>query len=148
MKKLKSVQLFVFVYALAVGLIVLATGMDLDGSIQLILTILVVSGGVSLAIAMPILVLYLPPILHKKTKLEMAKEIMEQNIQVVEEATFFKSNTKFQDIIDKQIESIKANMLEIKKQKAIMDELEDDIIRAKEEKEDTEKKKKGSSKKK
>jgi septal ring factor EnvC (AmiA/AmiB activator) len=52
---------------------------------------------------------------------------MEDNIQVVEEAIFFKSNTKFQEIINKQIQEIKDNSSEIKRQKNILEDLIQDI---------------------
>jgi len=86
-----------------------------------------ISIALSLAVALPIFVLYLPPILHKKTRLDTAKQIMEDNIQVVEEAIFFKSNSKFQEIINRQIQEIKDNSTEIKRQKNILDDLVQDI---------------------
>ncbi|MDY0294742.1 MAG: hypothetical protein RBQ71_02935 [Acholeplasmataceae bacterium] len=120
----------VFIFILIVTLIAVVMnkfGYSLAETVTLSLYVLGISLALSLAVALPIIVLYLPPILHKKTRLDTAKQIMEDNIQVVEEAIFFKSNTKFQEIINKQIQEIKDNSSEIKRQKNILEDLVQDI---------------------
>jgi len=122
----RIVFIFIFIIAVA-GVIMNKLGYTLSEMVTVSLYILGISFALSLALALPIFVLYLPPILHKRTRLDMAKQIMEENVQVVEEAIFFKSNTKFQDIIDKQIQEIKENSAEIKRQKNILEDLVQDI---------------------
>lgn len=92
-------------------------------ALDVILPYIIYAVGITFIISLFIFIIYLPPILHKKTKLELADAIIEQNVQVVEEALFFKSNSKFQEIINQQLEEIKANSLLIKKEKKIIDDL-------------------------
>lgn len=55
---------------------------------------------------------------------------MEQNVQVVEEAIFFKSNSKFQEIIDKQLLEIKETSAELDKARKTLNDLNTEITKA------------------
>jgi predicted Holliday junction resolvase-like endonuclease len=81
--------------------------MDWQSALNTVLIILIWVGGINLSIALFIFVLYLPSIMQKKINLKEAIEIKEENIQVVEEAIFFKSNSKFQEIINNQMKDIR-----------------------------------------
>jgi hypothetical protein len=123
----KRILLIFIIIVGGIALLMNKLGYTLAETVSISLNVLMISFALSLAFALPIFVLYLPPILHKKTRLDTAKQIMEDNIQVVEEAIFFKSNTKFQEIINKQIQEIKDNSSEIKRQKNILEDLVQDI---------------------
>ncbi|MEM3713505.1 MAG: hypothetical protein QXM38_03515 [Candidatus Aenigmatarchaeota archaeon] len=95
-----------------------------------VLVFVVWSFGISLSITMIVTALYSPVIYYKKLNVKRAKEIMEQNVQVVEEAIFFKSNTKFQEIIDNQLKEIKETAAEIDKAKKTLNDLQAEVTKA------------------
>lgn len=94
-----------------------------------VLVFVVWAFGISLSITLLVTALYSPVIYYKKLNVKRAKEIMEQNVQVVEEAIFFKSNTKFQEIIDKQLAEIKENTADLEKAKKTLNDLQKEITK-------------------
>lgn len=95
-----------------------------------VLVFVVWAFGISLSITLLVTALYSPVIYYKKLNVKRAKEIMEQNVQVVEEAIFFKSNTKFQEIIDKQLAEIKETSAELDKARKTLNDLNKEITKA------------------
>jgi len=95
-----------------------------------VLVFVVWAFGISLSITMIVTALYSPVIYYKKLNVKRAKEIMEQNVQVVEEAIFFKSNSKFQEIIDNQLKEIKETAAEIDKAKKTLNDLQAEVTKA------------------
>jgi len=95
------------------------------------LVIIIWSFSISLSITALVTALYSPVLFQRRLNLKKSKEIIEQNIQVVEEARFFKSNSEFQKIIDDQLAEMKKNKVEIDKQIKIIKELQKDIDRLK-----------------
>lgn len=94
-----------------------------------VLVFVVWAFGISLSITLLVTALYSPVIFYRKLNVKRAKEIMEQNVQVVEEATFFKTNTKFQEIIDKQLLEIKETSVELDKARKTLSDLKDEIAK-------------------
>ncbi|MEM0173075.1 MAG: hypothetical protein QXI16_01050 [Sulfolobaceae archaeon] len=94
-----------------------------------VLVFVVWAFGISLSITLLVTALYSPVIYYKKLNVKRAKEIMEQNVQVVEEAIFFKSNTKFQEIIDKQLLEIKENTADLEKARKTLNDLQKEITK-------------------
>lgn len=74
--------------------------------------------GLSVILAIIITLLYLPSFLQKKINLKASEDIMQHNLEIVEEAIFFKTSTKFQEHTDKQLEEIRANEAKLKAQRA------------------------------
>jgi membrane protein implicated in regulation of membrane protease activity len=83
----KRILLIFIIIVGGIALLMNKLGYTLAETVSISLNVLMISFALSLAFALPIFVLYLPPILHKKTRLDTAKQIMEDNIQVVEEAS-------------------------------------------------------------
>lgn len=94
-----------------------------------VLNILIWVLGINLSLALFIFVLYLPSIMQKKINLKESIDIKEENIQVVEEAIFFKSNSKFQEIIDKQMKDIREMSAKKKSLLASIEDLEKEKTR-------------------
>lgn len=87
-----------------------------------VLPYVVIVAGISLSIFFLASALYSFVFLQKKANLKKSKDLIEENRQIVEEATFFAQNKKYQAIIDEQIEQIKKNAA---KNKSILAEIED-----------------------
>jgi predicted Holliday junction resolvase-like endonuclease len=103
--------------------------MEWQQALNTVLIILIWVGGINLSIALFIFVLYLPSIMQKKINLKEAIEIKEENIQVVEEAIFFKSNSKFQEIINNQMNDIRELSAKKKSLLASLNDLEKEKTR-------------------
>ncbi|BCR35556.1 hypothetical protein [Mariniplasma anaerobium] len=100
-----------------------------EQTLYTVLNILIWVLGINLSLALFIFILYLPSIMQKKINLKESVDIKEENIQVVEEAIFFKSNSKFQEIIDKQIKDIREMSAKKKSLLASIEDLEKEKTR-------------------
>lgn len=106
----------------------------LDNSLKMLDVVLpwiIVVFGISFSIFLFATAIYSFVYYQKKANLKKSKEIIEENRQIVEDATFFKYNQKYQEIINQQINDIKENSKMVKSLQANIDELEDEKKRKK-----------------
>lgn len=88
-------------------------------------------GAASLCIMLIATALYSFVYHQKRANLKKSKDEIAENRQVVEEATFFASNKKYQAIIEEQLEQIKKNAAKNKSLLAELDDLEEEKKRRK-----------------
>jgi|GEM_PF-3900629 len=91
----------------------------------------IIAAGLSLSIFLVASGFYSFVFLQKKANLKKSKDIIEENRQEVEEATFFAKNKKFQAIIEEQLEQIKKNAAKNKSLLAELDDMEEEKKRRK-----------------
>ena len=101
--------------------------MAYEFSIRFTKLAIIIFGGLSVIIFIFFTVLYFPSFLQKKINLKQAENVMQQNLEIVEKATFFETSTKFNEMIENQMETIRGNAAKIKQQTAIISQQDNDI---------------------
>lgn len=105
--------------------------MTYDQILNICKVIFIIIGTLSGSLMMIITVLYFPSFLQKKVKLKEAENIAQENLEIVERATFFETNQEFQKIINDQLEDIRANAAKLKSIHAESEQIQKDILNSK-----------------
>ena len=100
-------------------------GLEILNNIWPILVLVAVSAlTFTLVMFLIMTILYMPAFLQKKVNLKKAENIAQQNLEIVEKATFFETSTEFNELIEKQKDTIRQNAAKIKSQKAELEQSE------------------------
>lgn len=94
---------------------------------QIAIMIIIAAATFALAMFLIFSILYMPSFLQKKVNLKQAEEIMQHNLEIVEKATFFETSTEFNELINKQMEDIRANSAKLKSLRAEYDQVSRDL---------------------
>lgn len=89
-----------------------------------VLPYVIIFASISLCFFLMITAVYSIPYYQKKINLKKSKEIIEENRQKVEDATFFVRNKEYQKVIEEQLDQIRSNAAKIKSLNAEIDDIE------------------------
>ena len=101
--------------------------MQINDIINVAKIVLIIGGTISITAFFLLSILFMPSFFQKMVNLKRAEHIMQENLEIVEKATFFQTNQDFNKIIDEQMDTIRKNAAKLKSLHAEIDQIGKDI---------------------